>query len=96
VIVDWNGIQGSGFTKDILPLEGIGKIVGIMGWNSSIVDGHSIGDLSKTLSAISKKPEFIIADTVKGKGVSFMENKPEWHAKWLDGEQEKQAYAELQ
>lgn len=95
VIVDWNGIQGSGFVKDILPINGLGKIAKIIGWDISEVSGHSYDEICHVMIKTSNKPKLIIAHTIKGKGVSYMENKPEWHAKWPDKEHEKQAYKEL-
>ena len=99
VIVDYNGIQGAGFIKDNLPIKGLGEIATILGWSVNEIDhGHSIPVLQAVLSNAFKKkdkPHLIIAHTVKGKGVSYMENKPEWHAKWPDPEHEKQMIEEL-
>lgn len=95
VIVDWNGIQGSGFVKDILPINGLGKIAKTIGWDVSEIDGHSHDEIHCAIIKKSNKSRLIIAHTIKGKGVGFMENSPEWHAKWLDEKQEKQAYKEL-
>ena len=99
VIVDWNGIQGSGFVEDILPIHGLGNVAGILGWEVVHVDGHSCDEIREAMVEspikVPGKPKLVIARTVKGKGVSFMENVPEWHAKWPDEDQEKQAYKEL-
>lgn len=96
VIVDKNKIQGSDFTDNILPLDSLGDIATLLGWYYIRVDGHDIDEINIALSTIViEQPIFIIADTIKGKGVSFMEGKPDWHAKWLAGEEEKQALEEL-
>ena len=96
VIVDWNKIQGSGFLKDILPVDGLGRTSEIIGWKLAEVAGHNCDDIRFAIIEKSDKPKLIIAHTVKGKGVSYMENKPEWHAKWPDEEHERIAMEELQ
>lgn len=96
VIIDKNKIQGSDFVNNILPLDSLGDIVTLLGWYYIRVDGHNIDEINAALSTIVvEQPIFIIADTVKGKGVSFMEGNPKWHACWLAGEEEKQAMEEL-
>lgn len=88
-IVDRNMIQIDGFTEDIMALEPYKAKWKAFGWDVVEVDGH---DFSKLLSAFKKipfkknKPSLIIANTVKGKGISFMENNPEWHGKALKDE----------
>lgn len=78
VIVDYNGIQGSGFVAYISPVKlPLINAAESAGWDVSFTDGHD---------NIKLKGNFIIANTVKGKGISFMENKPEWHSKWIDDE----------
>jgi len=95
-IVDYNKIQGSGLVDDILPIQGIDRIAKILGWSVSEINGHSCDEIETVLKVKSYgKPRFIIAYTVKGKGVSFMENEPKWHAQWPDAEHEKQAFKEL-
>jgi len=95
VILDNNGIQGSGFVKEILPVVNVVKSAAITaGWNVFDIDGHNDELLQVPLSK-SELPVLIIANTVKGKGVSFMENQPKWHSNWLAGELEEKAMAEL-
>jgi len=95
-IVDFNGIQGSGYVDEILPLKNFDEIPKTLGWSVSIVDGHSYPELLKALIVKEiEKPRIIIAKTIKGKGVSFMENNPVWHAKWPDEEHEKVMMREL-
>lgn len=96
VIIDWNKIQGSSFVTNILPIDKLGKIAEKIGWKVSKVDGHHCLDITTEAKQVwIGKPSMLIARTTKGKGVSFMENLPEWHAKWLSDEQEKIAMEEL-
>lgn len=98
VIVDHNGIQGSGRVKDILPVTRMDEIADIIGWNStSLIDGHNVEELREALSWSneSNHPNMITVSTIKGKGVSFMEDKPEWHAKYPDKEHVELAMMEL-
>jgi transketolase len=95
VIVDFNKIQGSGFTKDILSVDCIGKVAEVVGWKVSEIDGHNIEELTKKMLEKKNKPHLIVAHTIKGKGVSFMENQPKWHANWPTPEYEKIAIDEL-
>ncbi|MEE9356503.1 MAG: transketolase [Methylococcaceae bacterium] len=96
VIVDKNGIQGSGFVNDVLPLPWFGNIACTIGWDIVSIDGHGIEEIRGAIEADrSKKPKLIIANTIKGKGVSYMENQPKWHACWPNPEQEAQALREL-
>jgi transketolase len=97
-IVDNNGIQLSGFNRDIMPLEPFSKKWDAFGWQVFEIDGH---DFSQLLSAFEKaqevrgKPAVIIAHTVKGKGVSFMENNVDFHGKAPNAEQLEKALEEL-
>lgn len=96
VIVDQNNIQGSGKTRDILPMPNLGKIAKEIGWEVSDVDGHSVDSIMDAWAVDeSMMPKLIMAYTIKGKGVSFMENKPEWHAKWPNPEEEAKMMEEL-
>ncbi len=95
VIVDNNFIQGSGFTDEILSIAGLHTVANALGWICHDIDGHNIEQLVKTLSAHYESPHLIIANTIKGKGVSFMENKPEWHANWPNEELRAQMMKEL-
>jgi len=96
-IVDFNKIQGSGFVRDILPIDGLRGIAEKLGWSAVDVDGHSYPELLNAFSDDHEgRPRLIIAHTIKGKGVSFMEGKPQWHAKFPDPQQLEQAYKELE
>ena len=84
VILDYNGIQLDGYVKKILDLEPVVDKWKSFGWPVIDVDGHDIAQVDKALDqaeSIAGGPTFIVAHTVKGKGVSFMENDPEWHGK---------------
>jgi transketolase len=81
-IVDYNRIQLDGFVKDIMELEPLVAKWQGFGWNVIEVDGHNIAALQKAFAqaeAVKGKPTALIAHTVKGKGVSFMENNPKFH-----------------
>src|SRR5438105_11323791 len=83
VIVDYNHQQLDGFLKDILDPAPLREKFAAFGWNAVEIDGHDFGQVIPTLEKArankSDKPTAIIADTIKGKGVSFMENNPKWH-----------------
>jgi len=83
LIVDYNHQQLDGFTKDILGVDPLPAKFSSFGWNAVEIDGHNfdqvIPALEKARANTSGKPTAIIANTVKGKGVSFMENNPKWH-----------------
>ena len=68
------------------------------GWETYTVNGHEIADIHKIFNSLdyaNKKPKVIIADTVKGKGVSFMENNPDFHGKTANEDQLKEAIKEI-
>jgi transketolase len=84
VILDANGIQLDGFVRKIMDLEPLVAKWRSFGWPVLEVDGHDIAQLDTALdqaAATRGAPTFIVAHTVKGKGVPFMENDPEWHGK---------------
>jgi len=94
--IDHNKAQNDGYVKDILDMGDISKKIISFGWETSIIDGHSISEIDNAVknSGNNNKPTCIILDTIKGKGVSFMEY-PEWHSKAPNEEQYKQALKEL-
>lgn len=96
VVVDKNGLQYDGSTSEILELGKIADKWKAFGWETYNIDGHSIKELYDALTIKSNKPIAIIANTVKGKGVSFMENNPTWHNGRLTKELYEQAMAELE
>jgi len=80
-ILDFNKLQSDDFNKNIINIEPLRQKIKSFNWDVIEIDGHSFNDIDSAISKTSKneKPLFIIAHTVKGKGVSFMENKPLWH-----------------
>ncbi len=101
-IVDRNGYQIDGHTECVKSVQPIDKKFQSFGWVTLEVDGHNIERIletygkAKELAVSHKKPVAIIANTVKGKGVSFMENTSAWHGKAPNEEQFKAALKELE
>jgi transketolase len=83
VILDYNKIQLDDFVARIRDLEPLSAKWQAFGWPVVEIDGHRVDQIGKALDQAegNRKPTLIIAHTVKGKGVSFMENNPEWHGK---------------
>lgn len=99
VIIDYNKIQSLGDTNNVLCLEPLAKKLEAFNWRVINVDGHDHEALKQAFDEFKSengKPTVIIANTVKGKGVSFMENKLAWHYKSPDEEQYKQAIKEIE
>jgi transketolase len=97
-IVDWNRIQLDGFVKDILDLEPLSDKWRSFGWHVIEVDGHDITALQKAFAeaaAMKGQPTCILAHTIKGKGVSFMENNPKFHGSAPTKEEFEKAMQEL-
>jgi len=97
-IVDVNGLQIDGRTADVMPSEPLDKKWEAFGWHVIKIDGHDYEAIEAAFNeaaAVKGKPTVILAATVKGKGVSFMENNYGWHGKAPNDEQFEQAAAEL-
>jgi transketolase len=97
-IVDENGQQALGFTKDVLDLGDQADRWRAFGWQATTVNGHDHGDLSAALGPAGKdreQPRVVIAKTTFGKGVSFMESRIEWHYRPMNDEQYARAIAEV-
>ena len=97
-VVDWNGLQIDGRNEDVMTVAPVDEKFKAFGWNTLMVDGHDMKQLCEAFEAARNckgRPTAIIAKTVKGKGVSFMENQAGWHGKAPSEEQAKQAVAEL-
>tara|TARA_R110001583_G_scaffold72692_3_gene203185 strand:+ start:7264 stop:8040 length:777 start_codon:yes stop_codon:yes gene_type:complete len=94
--IDYNKSQNDGYVKDILDMGDLGEKIKSFGWDTHVIDGHSLTDIDSVMSNLKdhKKPVCVILDTVKGKGVSFMEE-PEWHAKAPNKEEYLQSLKEL-
>ena len=95
VIVDYNKFQSFGMTNDVINQESIVDRWKSFGWDVFEVDGHNFLELIDAFNEHQSKPKVIIAHTVKGKGVSFMENKFEWHYKSPNQEQYDLAIREM-
>ena len=98
VILDRNRIQIDGFTEDIMSLEPVADKWRAFGWEVREIDGHSMADVVSTLRSVpfaAGKPSFVVAHTVKGKGVSFMENNYVWHGGAPKGDLAEQALREV-
>jgi transketolase len=97
-IVDYNKIQLDGWVKDIMPLEPIVDKWKSFGWHVISLDGHDIAALQAgyaEAAATKGIPTVILAHTIKGKGVSFMENNPKWHGSAPSADDLKKALEEL-
>tara|TARA_Y100001958_G_C21210985_1_gene536705 strand:- start:595 stop:1419 length:825 start_codon:yes stop_codon:yes gene_type:complete len=95
LIVDFNKLQSDGYTKDIMDKSTLGLKIESFGFNVCEIDGHNLTELDKSfLNKHTSKPNAIIAHTIKGKGVSFMENSVDWHHGSLNSEQYKIAVSE--
>ena len=96
-IVDYNKLQLDGTNDEIMPLEPLDDKWRAFGWNVCRINGHDIEQILNTLASLSSDgPNIIIAETVKGKGVSFMENQLNWHGKAPSDEELQIALKELE
>ncbi len=97
-ILDNNGVQLDGTIQDIMPLGDVQAKWSSFGWNVITVDGHDIAALSDAFDSAAQhggSPTIIIANTVKGKGISFMEGKNQWHGKPINLNEYQMAVKEL-
>ena len=97
VIIDCNGLQIDGTTDEVMTAEPIDKKLDAFGFDVITINGNDFDELEKAFDAFhkSEKPFAIIMKTVKGKGVSFMENECGWHGKAPNEEEYNIAMAEL-
>jgi len=96
-IIDANGMQAMGTCDDVLANADLAAKFALFGWNVCEIDGHNHTELEAALSKVHKtKPTCIVARTVKGKGVSFMEGNLVWHYRDPQGEDYEKARAELE
>ena len=87
VLLDYNGLQIDGTNDQVMGLGNIVEKFKAFGFECFEVDGHNIEEIDKAIEApVSGKPKFICCHTIKGKGVSFMENQAGWHGKAPDAE----------
>ncbi|HHW08387.1 MAG TPA: transketolase [Firmicutes bacterium] len=98
-IVDFNGVQLDGTTDEIMPLGDLAAKFGSFGWQVMETDGHDVNALAGVFAEAKKavdKPVVIFARTIKGKGVSYMEGRYQWHGQVIDAEKYQLAIAELE
>ena len=98
-ILDYNKLQVNGQTNTIMNIEPVIEKWQVFGWNTIEINGHRIVEIVQALEGAVKfegKPTIVIAHTIKGKGVSFMENKVEWHSMPPTKKQAEQALWELE
>ena len=98
-IVDYNKIQSLGYVREIVDLEPLAAKWRAFGWAVREIDGHDLDEIETALSEVpfeTNRPSCVIAHTIKGKGVSFMEDKLLWHYRSPQGEEFEAALAELE
>ena len=98
VIVDNNRLQIDGFSDDIMPLGDQRAKWSAFGWHVEVCDGHNLEELRNAftkMEAVTDKPSVLIANTVKGNGVSFMENEADWHSRKMTHAEGAEALAEI-
>jgi len=97
-VLDYNKGQIDGHIKDVMPEEPVADKWRAFNWHVLTIDGHDFEQILEAFAEARKvkgKPTFIIANTVKGKGVSFMEDKAEWHGATPNKDQAAKALAEI-
>jgi len=96
VIIDHNKLQALDKVENVLSLGNLKNKFEVFGWAVSEINGHNFNEVIPSLrKRTSGKPSMIIANTIKGKGLSYMENDPKWHTRLPTKEELKQAYEEL-
>jgi transketolase len=96
VMVDQNGLQGFGTTQGVASMSSLAKKIEGFGIDLQNVNGHSLPELRKALSRARTGPLVVVMETIKGKGVSFMENQMEWHYRPLTASLYDQATADVE
>lgn len=97
-ILDWNKVQLDGTNDEIMPMGDVELKFKAFGYNTIVCDGHDVAAISaaiKTAKSVKGVPSIILANTIKGKGVSFMEGKNAWHGAPIKDEHYEQAMKEL-
>jgi transketolase len=98
IIMDCNGVQLDGYVEKIMPIEPIEKKWLSFGWNFIEIDGHNMREILEALDEIDNihdQPTVVLARTIKGKGISFMENRSMWHGRAPTMQEYKLAMAEI-
>jgi transketolase len=99
VILDYNKSQIDGYVRDVMDIEPIKEKLMAFNWNVVEINGHNFDEIEKAINkfkSTKEKPTFIVAHTIKGKGVSFMEDNVEWHGKAPNAKETELALMELQ
>ncbi len=100
ILIDKNGLQGFGTTASVFGDTANPDVWAAMGFETAEADGHNIEELLATVDQLTAtsngKPKILIASTVKGKGVSYMENRLEWHYLPMTADQYEQARTDIQ
>jgi transketolase len=99
VILDYNKSQIDGYVRDVMDIEPIKEKLMAFKWNVIEINGHNFDEIEKAINefkSTKEKPTFIVAHTIKGKGVSFMEDNVEWHGKAPNAKETELALMELQ
>ena len=96
VLVDHNGLQGFGYTRDVASMYPLADRLSGFDVDIQSVPGHDLDAIRAALDASSERLRLIVLETVKGKGVSFMENRMEWHYTPLNDSDFRRAMAELE
>jgi transketolase len=96
ILIDHNGLQGFGTTNCVASMAPLWQKLQGFDVDLEVVDGHDVDALRASLSRTSLKPRCVVMKTVKGHGVSFMENRMEWHYLPLTAEQYERALAEIE
>lgn len=95
IMVDWNGLQGFGSTKEVAGIESLRGRFESFGMPTVEIDGHDPAALEEAWSSKARGPKAVIARTNKGRGVSFMKDRMEWHYLPLNEAQYREALAEM-
>lgn len=95
-IIDFNKLQASGKTNEIINQTNMADRWQAFGWDPIEVNGHNIDELEHAFKKAQFRPKVIVAHTIKGKGISFMEDKIEWHHRSLNDDEYKKAINELE
>jgi transketolase len=96
--LDFNGLQIDGKNDDVMCVKPVDSKLEAFGWHVQVIDGHSVEEIKQAITIAKdtkEKPSMIICRTIKGKGVSFMENEAGWHGKAPNDEETKIALKEL-
>ena len=96
-LIDLNGQQALGYTKDVLNLDNLSERWRVFGWDVCEVDGHDVDAIADAATNLNPDglPHVLIAHTIFGKGVSYMESKIRWHYMPMNDDEYQQALAEI-